>query len=116
MHQQSGRGQGAHEAARATSVIEVDVGQHHPVHIFRLYPQRSERSQHAGHGIVGPGIDDRSTITLDDDMNRCQQGATITGFKRVDTIRVADKFVHESPLLLLRPWVRVPIFNPGPEV
>ena len=116
MHQQSGRGQGAHEAACATGVIEMNVGQYDPVHIFRRDTQRSERSQHAGHGIVGPGIHDRSTITLDDDMDRCQQGAAVTGLKRVDAVRVADKFVHESPLLLLRFRVRMPIFNPGPEI
>jgi hypothetical protein len=58
MHQQPRLRQRAHQAAGTAGVVEVDVGQQHPVHRLGGDAERGERTEDARHRGVARGVDD----------------------------------------------------------
>ena len=77
MHEQAGVRECAHQATRAAGVIEVDVGEHHPIHGFGRDAQRGERTKHLWHRGVATGIDDRRATVLHDDVDGGELRAAI---------------------------------------
>ena len=69
-------------------MIEMDMGQHHPVDRLRCHPETGERRQHPRYRRVAAGVDDGGTATVDDQMDGRELRPAVAGIDRMDAVRM----------------------------
>ena len=89
MHDCTGIGQGSHQLACATSMIEMDVRQEQPVHRGAIDARFLECRQQSGYGVSGATVDECGSALVDDEVNGIELRHQILGVDGVDAVRVS---------------------------
>jgi hypothetical protein len=77
-------------------VVEVDVGEHHVVHLLRGDALRRQRGQHPRRGARGAGVHDRRPPLLHDHVNGGLQAAVVDAVDDADAVLVIEDFSHSQ--------------------
>ena len=87
------------QAAGAPGMVEVDVGQQHPVHRLGGDAERGERAEDARHRGIARGIDDGGAPVLHDHVDGGELRAAVAGVDRMHAVAVVDQVLHcSSPM------------------
>jgi hypothetical protein len=80
-------GQLLHQQARATGVVEVGMGQHHPVHRIGTQARVRQRLQQQRHAVVGPAVDESRPALLDHQVGGAEGRPDVPGVEGMDAVR-----------------------------
>jgi hypothetical protein len=96
-------------------MVEVNVGEDHPVNTIGRHAGRSQRSQYARHGRIRSGIHNGRLASVDDQVNRGDAGTPVACIDGEYAIGMGCYMLHSavSPRYssLIRSIVRVDHFS-----
>ena len=84
------------QGSRPTRVVEMDVGEDHPLDIPWRKPLRGKRLQDAWHRTIDTWIDDRRLAVLHDQVDRGLERPVVLAVHRADAVLEVDDVRHDS--------------------